>query len=1387
MKYIISRQALMLSCLFLTFSTFIFSQSNENYVKRTEFNSATIPTTLILDEAVSNTSFTAALSISLKPGFHGTPNVYLNVLPSNSIPNQESITYYDGLGKPKQQIAIAQSPEGKDIIQHLEYDEFGRASKQFLPYESSGGVLGSYRTGANIATKTYYQNNYPEDFVGVNDVNLITPYSQKTFELSPLNRLEKQSSPGELFKIGSGHELKFENKINISNEVKKYTVNSDGTLDGGNLYYNEGELIKNVSKGQNWKVSDGKNYTTEEFKDKLGKIILKRVYNDNLPHDTYFVYDDFDNLKYVLPPKLVEAYSNNTVYSNYTTSWSLNDFLQDSATPNSLSFEVINDIININGTFTNSNFSTFKLNSSTSKNINITPSIPNMSIGTIRGLVGWHSLTIAPIYEDVGEIKIENGNLVISRIEDRGFFHAEINISKTLANSSIIPQEILNNLAYQYKYDEWNRLVEKKLPGKQWEYVIYDSHDKPILTQDGALRSDNLWAFTKYDNYGRIIYKGLYSSTKSRNNLQVEVDSYIDGNNKNNSEERISSTKIIGQIALNYSNTAFPITNITEVLSVSYYDDYNFVDSDKPAIPSSVLNQTITTRTNGLMTASWIKTLNQNTWSKAYTFYDEKARALRVHSKNHLGGYTVVDSQIDFGGTVTKTISSHKKTTSEPLITIVDEFEYDHAKRLKKQVQQINNGPKEVIAANSYDGIGMLVEKKVGGATTTPLQTIDYKYNIKGALTHINDVNSDLSTASDNDIFAFKLNYEKTTEGTASVPQLFNGNVTQTIWKNSIINDKQSYTYNYDALSRITGANYRKGNSLNTDGGKFGVSNITYDKGGNIGTLQRTGVSGQIDNLTYTYEEIDSQTTNKLVDVVDSTNNPEGYRDTNASGENFSYDSNGRLIGDKNKGITNIFYNHLDLPKEIIFSNGNKIEIIYDAAGNKLEKLFITSGGNTKTLYVNGFQYQNDQLQFFPHSEGYTYKAGSDFKYAYVYNDHLGNNRVSYSDVDGDGTISSSEIFSKTDYYPFGLTHNGEHIAGIGSNYNYKYQGKELQIENNLQQYDFGSRVYDGSIGRWFVVDPQGDQFYWMSPYGAMGNNPIVVVDPDGEFWFVLAGALIGGYIGASLQQKSFNPGNWGNDWWKGALVGSVLGAYGAQSLMTGLFKGSSFFAGKKTVFTKILMASGKAMKNSYISGLTSNLEFDENGLTVDFSFDLDKALKAGALAGVGSLIGGHLDKLYKPATHEFKNGGVVEKTAASGLLKDSKFLGNMSRNLASNVTGGVFSNLIDGKPAFKNLSYLKFANGLVEFGEGKKIVNTSTSTLISNGVSFGKAAYTGTLGDFDFNNFSFDSSETKAVFKYKVKEIFPGNLKVMDILPHGLAVGASLIGTASVIGLKVK
>ena len=196
-------------------------------------------------------------------------------------------------------------------------------------------------------------------------------------------------------------------------------------------------------------------------------------------------------------------------------------------------------------------------------------------------------------------------------------------------------------------------------------------------------------------------------------------------------------------------------------------------------------------------------------------------------------------------------------------------------------------------------------------------------------------------------------------------------------------------------------------------------------------------------------------------------------------------DAGGNMTVDGLRGAS-ISYNILNLPEEVCLGN-EKVSYIYTSAGEKLA----TRVGSSLTYYRGPLVYSGNNLLYLVHPEGLTRKSTIGFVYYYAKRDHLGSTRV-LCHANGNTLVADQT----TGYYPFGLAHGHENL-----NLNrYLFSGKELQDQSLggklLGLYDFGSRFYDPTLGRWFNVDPKLE---FVSPYGYCANNPVLYIDPNGE------------------------------------------------------------------------------------------------------------------------------------------------------------------------------------------------------------------------------------------------------------------------------------------------
>ena len=1086
-----------------------------------------------------------------------------------------NVTYYDVLGRPIQQVAWAQSASGKDIVTPFEYDGYGRQPRQFLSYPKSQ-VRPFPNTSSTMsfdpAAITNVQTYYTDMFTAPNSLEQDDAFSESVFEESPLNRVLEQGAPGADWKVSpifsAPHTVRREYLNNSTADGVKLFKVPVAAINASGYYpialtqavYAANELSKSVVKDENWVDGvSGKNNTTEEYTNKEGQLVLKRTFNAGVAHDTYYVYDTFGKLTYVIPP---------------------------------------------------------------------------------------------------------------------------------LASGGTIDATVLDNLCYQYRYDYRNRLVEKKLPGKQWEFIVYDRLDRvvatgpaPIPVVSPGMNSEG-WLVTKYDGYGRPVYTGWYWGQLANAATRVTLQGLYSGIS-DPAEKKTAAAVLVDDVGVNYTNAVFPTTSF-KLLTVSYYDDYDFPGA--PVIPATVLTDAsqevyynnTTARPKGMPTGSWVRAMTTSLatrtsqWETSYILYDIRSRPVRSYTANYLGGFTQVDSKLDFTGKVLYSETTHKRLSTDAVIYVKDSYTYSLQDRPLAHNHQIGaTGTPQLISLNTYNELGELIKKQVGNTQASPLQTVDYRYNIRGWLTDINDI-----SRTGADLFSYNVNYQQNNSpyvsGDTAGKPLYNGNISMVNWStdNNAVGMK-AYFYRYDNLNRFVQGQYSENDVVNN---KY-LESLAYDKNGNITQLSRAAQSTtvptgaqNIDNLSYRYSG------NRLLGVTDAYGltaaGVMGFTDNNTVGDDYGYDNNGNMTADKNKNITLIIYNHLNLPVKIVFNSADigtaspkVIEYQYNAAGIKIQKKVTESATVTTTQYLGGYTYLNGVLQFFPHSEGYVSNVGGTYKYVFQYTDHLGNVRLSYADSDGNGSITgaSSELFysgfensgweslsdpyhfggavtydtgrkhsgtasgridtppvdqeryvqtntrmavsntvptqyvfsgwvycdnnmlsadillleykagetlyltrgeelrtsvknrwvyiqkiatvqpdivelalrvdnnggglvwfddvsirkvntgneivEENSYYPFGLKH-GNNVLNLGNNGNagaqkYKYNGKEYQDELGLNLYDYGARNYMADIGRWGNMDAKSENFSFISPYTYVANNPMMFIDPDGEDIFI--------------------------------------------------------------------------------------------------------------------------------------------------------------------------------------------------------------------------------------------------------------------------------------------
>ena len=590
-----------------------------------------------------------------------------------------------------------------------------------------------------------------------------------------------------------------------------------------------------------------------------------------------------------------------------------------------------------------------------------------------------------------------------------------------------LPTTVKDSLCYYYKYNEFGKAIEKRTPDRSGlEKVVYDKMQRPVLMQNPILAEGDQWEYTVYDDHDRVSFSGIFTDPDANSRIFWQ-------------ERVLEDTGWSGlttyQPIVEYLRHGITITSITpvpasisncEINKVNYYDNYtdlppvlsgrNFLahTNDYLTFQEAIIPQP-TDYTDNLLTATRVRVLdpgNGNRWINSVYFYDFEGRLIQSHTLNPWNAanqWDVNSSQYDFNGNVILSIAEHNSwaTADKASTTIKIQNDYNYLTGNFVAVKQkIDTGAWLDIVSYTYDEQDKVKQKILG-----KVEEQVFTYNIRGQLTGVNedyvyDVTKD-NRRTYGEIIYHDYGFEESR---------FDGKATGYKYRGAGRGSyPRAYGYLYDDAGRLTKGDFYERLDPNSPpptipspdwhkGTDYTAFGITYDKNGNMLTLKQKGmalVGGNItvvdmDDLTYNYHG-NSNRLHSVADAVSANYNLHDFLDGNIENEDYGYDANGNLKQDLNKGISDITYSYMDLPEVITSTNGS-ISKMYDAAGTLLQKITVdnVAGTSDTERYWGTFVYKNDSLKYLLHQEGRSrYNSDSDIFYNdFFVKDHLGNVRT---------------------------------------------------------------------------------------------------------------------------------------------------------------------------------------------------------------------------------------------------------------------------------------------------------------------------------------------------------------------------------------------------------
>jgi len=638
------------------------------------------------------------------------------------------------------------------------------------------------------------------------------------------------------------------------------------------------------------------------------------------------------------------------------------------------------------------------------------------------------------------------------------------NISLTRdANGNLIDQSI-NGQITSYEYDNLNRIIRESNPDGTSRSFEYDEINNVISRMDE--NGNQTTYIYDYNLLTHVNYTDNTTDIEYKYNANGELIELVDGIGTANFhyDDGGRLLSVIGPTTSdNITYTYDGIGNQLTMAKTGLSVTYTYDDLNRLSNVSS--NHFSSTYTYDAL-GNLIQKLNGNGSFSSYT-YDNLNRLTALNNKKS-NDETISGFNMSHGSLMIENIIDHGGSSFT--------YEYDDAHQLVSEHALNNVGKTLWYNTYSYDSQGNRISISRNGVED------QYTYNENNQLTSMTKtmitVNGIIEADSGTMVYVENI----------KAKTIYLGNNTLAFTATDIPLDQskdsiQRYAMVNDILATVgdsskfecTSKNLPDGSvnillyadienvdpeNINTIYIKSNLLQYAYDANGNL--IQRTSGS---ETTNYSY---DSE--NQLIRVDLPDGNYEEYK----------YNGFGQLIETHYNG---------NFSKRMVYSDYLSVCSIEDSTGNTT---FFTRGADI----IGGIG-------------GIIGSYTSPVNSVYHFYNHRG-------DIVGNIDNSETVVYS-TDYDAFGIPRgeNGQNLSGFG------YSSKQFNPVSGLT--NFGSRHYMLENNRWTARDPiRYDGGY--NIYGFNNNNPVNFIDPDGElFWFVVGAVVVVGIIyKANDAKKAF-------------------------------------------------------------------------------------------------------------------------------------------------------------------------------------------------------------------------------------------------------------------------